>query len=209
MYVSAQAQSRISPSTNTATTVPKAHAEVHNVAVMGDSLVFLATNDLQSQLNPKYPNPIIQGGIGVTTESMRLAIEQLHDGSHPDAIVIALGTNDVSLADQAPTQESKTAELQNSIAQQAAVLQTLADTPCVIWVGVQEHNFLSFPRWGPQLNAGFSTNIAAHSNAHFLDWEVLMKPHPEWQDAKDGLHFSSAGNAAYAVAITNAISQLC
>lgn len=187
----------------------KEHVSVHSVAVMGDSLVFLSTADLRSQLSPLYPNPQVAGVLGVSVAGMRLDIEQMHDSKRPDAMVIALGTNDAHFAETATTPQQKAAEVQNSIAQQEGVLQTLSDTPCVIWVGVQEHNTsLNLIQWGPQLNAGFVTNVAAHPNAHFLDWGSQMKAHPEWQ-GEDGLHFSELGNVAYATAITQAVSQLC
>lgn len=187
----------------------KDHVAVHSVAVMGDSLVFLSTADLRSQLSPLYPNPEVAGILGIGIAGMRLGIEQMHDSKHPDAVVIALGTNDACFAESATSPQQKAAEIQNSIAQQEGVLQTLSDTPCVIWVGVQEHNAsLNLLLWGPQLNAGFQTNVAAHPNAHFLDWESQMKAHPEWQHP-DGLHFSETGTVAYATAITQAVSQLC
>jgi lysophospholipase L1-like esterase len=191
------------------TTAPQLKVRVSSVAVLGDSLVFLSTGDLQRELGAHYPNPIIQSALGVGTAQMRLAIERLHSSTHPDAIVLALGTNDARFYEEGLTAEQKDAQLQNSLAQQAAVLQTLSDTPCVIWVGVQEHNaVLHLTTVGPLLNSGFKVNISSHANAHFLDWEAQMKPHPEWQ-APDGLHFSDAGNAAYAAVIAQAVSQLC
>lgn len=187
----------------------KQKVQVHSVAVLGDSLVFLSTSDLQAALSPRYPAPHIESVIGVGVAQMRLAIEQMHQSQHPDAVVVALGSNDARYAENALTQGQKQAEITNSVAQQADVLQTLSDTPCVIWVGVQEHNaVLNLTVWGPQLNAGFKANLEDYPNAHWLDWEAQMHGHPEWQDS-DGLHFSASGNAAYAAAITAAIESDC
>lgn len=185
------------------------HVQVHSVAVIGDSLVFLSTPELQTQLSAKYPNPDIQAVLGITIDGMRPNIEQIHTAKHPDAVVVALGSNDARYMVNTATPTEAEVQLQNSLAQQGAVLDTLSDTPCVIWVGVQEHNTaLNLKVWGPQLNAGFRTNVNQHANAHFLEWESVMSSHSDWQ-ASDDLHFSPAGNAGYATTISSAISDLC
>lgn len=185
------------------------HVPVHSVAVAGDSLVFLSTGDLQAMLAPKYPSPNIQGVLGVTIAGMTPAIDQMH-AQHPDAIVLALGTNDARYLVAAQSTEEQTQVLQASFAQQTAVLQSLTDIPCVIWVGVQEHNTeLNLVTWGPQLNKGLKANVEQYSNVHFLDWEEVMHGHADWQGA-DGLHFSDpVGNRAYAQAISDSIAELC
>lgn len=184
------------------------HVQVRTVAVFGDSLVFGATGDLQKQL-AKYQITEIDGVIGASTNQVYPLITEAHQTKHPDAIVIALGTNDlipVFLAQNANEQALHMITISNN---QVEVLQSLSDTPCVIWVGVQEHNSeRNLKALGPQLNATIRANVANYPNAHFLDWEVAMAGHDDWQ-ASDGLHFSSAGNAGYASAISTAISDIC
>ncbi len=185
------------------------HVPVHSVAVACDSLVFLSTGDLQALLAPKYPNPVIEGALGITIAGMAPAIEQMRV-KQPDAIVLALGTNDARYLVAAQSADQQAQVLQASFAQQEAVLQSLADTPCVIWVGVQEHNTeLNLVTWGPQLNEGFKENVDKYPNSHFLDWEAVMRGHADWQGA-DGLHLSDpVGNRAYAQAISDSIAELC
>jgi len=187
----------------------KPHVPVHSVTVAGDSLVFLSTGDLQVLMAPKYPNLDIAGVLGITIAGMMPAIEQMHT-KKPDAIVLALGTNDARYLVAAQNVDQQAQVLQASFAQQEVVLRSLVDTPCVIWVGVQEHNTeLNLVTWGPQLNKGFKANVEKYPNGHFLDWEHVMRGHADWQSS-DGLHFSDPiGNRAYAQAINDSVDELC
>lgn len=189
-------------------TIAKAHVEVRTVAVFGDSLVFGATGDLQFQL-ARYQNPEIHGVIGSSTVQLEPLITEVHQTKHPDAIVIALGTNDLIPVFLAQNPNEHALHMINFSNHQLAVLQALSDTPCVIWVGVQEHNTeRNLKVLGPEMNATMRANLANYSNAHFLDWEAVMAGHSDWQ-APDDLHFSSAGNAGYASAMTEAIASQC
>ncbi len=108
--------------------------EIHSVAVFGDSLVFGATGDLQTQL-AKYPNSEIHGVIGISTQQMESLIGEVHQSKHPDAIVLALGTNDMIPVYLAQNDTERALHVINISNHQEAVLQGLSDTPCVIWVG--------------------------------------------------------------------------
>ena len=189
-------------------TTTKAHVQVSTVAVFGDSLVFGATGDLQMQL-AGYQNPEIHGVIGTSTVQLQPLITEVHQTRHPDAMVIALGTNDLIPVFLAQNPNEHALHMINLSNHQQAVLQTLNDTPCVIWVGVQEHNTeRNLKVLGPEMNATIRANVANYPNAHFLDWEAAMSGHTDWQ-AADGLHFSPAGNAGYATAITQVIASQC
>ncbi len=189
-------------------TKPAQHAEIHSVAVFGDSLVFGASGDLQTQL-AKYSNSDIHGVIGTSTSQIEPLIAEVHQAKHPDAVVLALGTNDLIPVFLASNETERALHMIDIGNHQETVLQSLSDTPCVIWVGVQEHNTeRNLVVLGPQLNALLRANVAKYPNAHFVDWEAVMAGHSDWQ-ASDGLHFSPAGNVAYATAMSGAVASQC
>lgn len=186
---------------------PGSNNNITSVEVVGDSLVFGSTDELNAQISSRGWSGSAHGYIGATTEIAKVATE-ISNPSTGGAYVIALGSNDARFVQESPNPQLA---LQMIFDNQRFVINQLstAGANCIVWVGVQDDTPMAFlDVWGAQINTGLQATTKEFNNTHFLDWASIQRDHPEYRHA-DGLHFSPSGELGYATAITDFVSQEC
>ena len=85
-------------------------------------------------------------------------------------------------------------------------VDALAAVPCVILVNVNQHG--GTPQFNDQAaayNLAILVLDVQRANVRALDWNGTSIGHPDWF-ADDGVHFTAAGDAAYAAALAGAVA---
>lgn len=109
-------------------------------------------------------------------------ILQAH-GAFPDAVVIHLGTNGATSADELD-----------------AMLQVVTAVPRVVLVNVQLNGTRS---WEASVNAEVAAAAGRWPSVRLADWYGASTGHADW--FRDGLHLTAAGAEAYAGTIAAAL----
>ncbi|MDG2113249.1 MAG: hypothetical protein P8N02_11625, partial [Actinomycetota bacterium] len=157
------------------------------VVLVGDSLLASAGSEVAAALI--NATTYIDAEPGRTTKAGIGLIETAVDAA-PDALVIALGTNDwASTAEQ--------------MSQDLAVVEALvAELPCVVWIDAQE-----FRAGLEVVNEQLHAAVGRQPNVHLARWSAIAGPTA--LHAADGYHLSAEGRQAYASLIATAVDFLC
>ena len=165
-----------------------------NVYVLGDSMTFLAKDQISAEAHDAGFSVTVDGIPGIRLATRMPAIGLLgHRTSGP--LVIELGTNDVDSGTPAD-------ELANRIDQAVGLVATL---PCVVFVGVgilydndgRAHGF----------NEHLAAVVQAHPNLHVFDWESEYRQHPDW--SLDTVHLKPEHYTDYAKGIIDTVKKDC
>lgn len=152
-----------------------------NVAIVGDSITYLARTDLAHAL--RHYNLYIDAVDKTTMAEHLQKIEQLASDGQPRDWVIELGTNDA-------LPEPSNPNWATDFANEAAALQ---NQRCVVFLTVN-------PRLGSiatGINGAIADAVATHSNFHSIDWGDIEFRKSQWLQS-DGIHPTKAGDVELA-----------
>jgi hypothetical protein len=178
------------------------------VAVVGDSLILHAHDAYRWILTSDGWDSSVTGLGGFSVGDSQAIVTQMA-ATHPAAMEIALGTNDVRYM------AAGTEDMAQFRALVAAMLTSVADVACVVWVGVAEYNGayppLTMAGTGPAINAIIKDELAKteHANRFYADWAALSTGHPELFNAPGDPHIDETpnGNLTYTTLGVNALAQ--
>jgi lysophospholipase L1-like esterase len=164
----------------------------NRLLVVGDSLTALTRNNVASVLRDAGWDPTIDAESGTTIENWAPRLPDIVTFTHPDVVIIELGTNDCDVKgcpDLAPVIDG--------------VMRTLADIKNVLWVNVQDDTF--YPKHADYVNFAIEAADARWPNMFTVDLASRMRGHPEWR--ADGLHFNTTGAFQYASLLVDALRE--
>ena len=153
--------------------------KVKNLKIIGigDSILLDAINTLYKQ----FPNGYFDGKISRTTcAGADVLAEIKNKGITWDVLVFSLGTNGY------PSDKCKN-----------AIMQYVSDDTQVFWLNATHADY-------DTNNAELEKYAKNHSNIHILDWESVIKEHPEYLYS-DYIHLRPQGFKPYAEFIENGI----
>jgi lysophospholipase L1-like esterase len=161
------------------------------VMVVGDSLTFGAWRQLEESLAVDGWAPAVRGDVGYTVAHQMDLLRAVGE-ARPEAVVIALGTNDAfAVTDRRQTLSTTRADID-------AALDAVADVPCVVWVDVTSHGPAATWRADTQrINAMIESAVAARPGASVAHWDALSVDRWEWFTA-DAVHHTAEGADAFA-----------
>lgn len=162
-----------------ATTLPPPH-----VNLFGDSHSVLAQDEFGPLAARRY-DVDYRAKFGTYVGNWGWQI--LYDDPGP-VVVLALGSNDWKSLDPLGAWRS--------------VLDLMPGDRCVVWLRPSDPNSTV-----AAANEQTAAVIGEHPKVRVFDWRARIGPHPEWY-GPDGVHYSAAGQAAYAQALIDAIG-LC
>lgn len=134
------------------------------------------------------------GGLGADDSNyirLRMSGARVATGGF-DAIVVSLGTNDVE-------NEAVTAGVPAHIDR---IVDAAAGTP-VLWLTLAETMYHR-EAGAASFNADLRSAVGRHPNLTLVDFGPVWDQHPEYFDS-DGIHLGTAGQAAFALAIADAV----
>ena len=162
------------------------------VLVVGDSLTKLSSDTVMATLEGDGWQPDIEATGGTTITYWSTRIPFLVAISHPDVVVVELGTNDCSPS-ECPPIGPYIDEIMRGIPR---------STP-VLWLNVQVDNPLSAKR--KYINFEIESAYARWPNLHLVDYAGRIDNHPEYHVA-DGLHLNDAGKQVLADLIRDSLA---
>lgn len=178
------------------------------VAVVGDSLISRAHDMYRWILTTDGWDSSVTGLGGFSVGDTQATVTQAA-ATHPVAMEIALGTNDVRhMAEGTETMTQFRALV-------AVMMTSVTDVPCVVWVGVGEYNGeyppLTMAGTGPAINAVIKDELArsGRRNRFYADWAALSTGHPELFNGPGDPHIDATptGNSAYTKLGVDALAQ--
>ncbi len=169
------------------TTITTPQPNVLHVEMVGDSLLASAIENVVAALGDAVVS--IDAEPGRTIGQGRLPIATAV-AANPDAVVIALGTNDWA----SPPEQV--------VAHLAEIERLLEGASCVIWIDAQE-----FRPGLAEVNAQVRRLAEKHVDVHVARWSILAGS-PEFHLA-DGYHLSGEGREMYAGLIDTAVDLHC
>ena len=155
------------------------HEKVKNLKIIGigDSILLDAINTLYKQ----FPNGYFDGKISRTTCAGADVLGEIKNkGITWDVLVFSLGTNGY------PSDKCKN-----------AIMQYVSDDTPVFWLNATHADY-------DTNNAELEKYAKNHANIHILDWESVIKQHPEYLYS-DYIHLRPQGFKPYAEFIENGI----
>lgn len=164
----------------------------NRLLVVGDSLTALTRNNVLSVLREAGWDTTIDAESGTSIEDWAPRLPDIVSFTHPDIVVIELGTNDCDVKgcpDLAPIIDG--------------VMRTLADIKNVLWVNVQDDTF--YPKHADYVNFAIEAADARWPNMFPVDLASRFDGHPEWR--ADGLHFNTTGAFQYATLLVEALQE--
>jgi hypothetical protein len=178
------------------------------VAVVGDSLVAGAHDSYRWLLTTEGWNSSVAGLSGFTVADSQGVVTQMA-ATHPSAMVIALGTNDIR------QMANGTEDMTQFHTAMTTMLASVADIACVVWVGVAESNGTSPPLTlvaaRPALNAAIKAELTktGRPNRYYADWAAASTGHPELFNGsgQDHIDKTPSGNLIYASLGVTALQQ--
>lgn len=178
------------------------------VGVVGDSLIGGVKPLLTDSLIAAGWRTYVRGDFGSSTAGEAGRIGDIV-ATRPEAIVIALGTNEVG------KMALGTQDLDGVRGDVRAAIQRVSPVGCLVWVGVNDSNGASFGwpmwSWGAPINRIITEELAASGRAPgsvvYADWAAASRGHPEYFNAPDDVHLSAAGNEAYNRLIVDSAAQ--
>ena len=117
--------------------------------------------------------------------SVQVLADRLAEGSPPDVLVVALGTNGEVHEEDVTDLMALAAPIEN-----------------VIFVNVQVPRF-----WEDQVNTALGDATAKYRKALLADWNTVSEGHPEYLRS-DGYHFSATGSAVWSDLIADTIAEV-
>ena len=178
------------------------------VAVVGDSLVAGAHDSYRWILTTEGWNSSVTGLSGFAVADSQAVVTQMA-ATHPSAMVIALGTNDIR------QMAAGGEDMAQFHAAMTTMLASVAGIACVVWVGVAESNGTSPPlklvNARPGLNAAIKEELAktGQPNRYYADWAAVSTGHPELFNGsgQDHIDKTPKGNLTYASLGVTALRQ--
>ncbi|MFN8039293.1 MAG: hypothetical protein U0Q07_08795 [Acidimicrobiales bacterium] len=173
--------------------------------LFGDSLLFTA--DYDGKIDPAFDavgwQRSVVSGIGVSVSDHRALIGEAPNVS-PKAVLLAHGTTEANRAVGAGINAG--ASMAKSRSDLVGAVDALAAVPCVILVNVNQHGGTpAFNDQAAAYNLAILVLDVQRANVRALDWNGLSIGHPDWF-ADDGVHFTAAGDIAYATALAGAVA---
>lgn len=138
----------------------------------------------------------ISGPARTSRNGVKTYKEYLKKGIVPDAVIVALGSNDLQ---QSPKASFYLREIRE--------LLTLIGPRPVIWVNVYRTDSPSYPRRSATFNAALLNVTSEFSNLKILDWSTELIANPKWLSF-DKLHLQPIGYRARATMYVQAASDL-
>jgi lysophospholipase L1-like esterase len=170
------------------------------VAVVGDSIVFTASQEIAIAFKGRY-RPDIEAGIGQRIDQM---LPTLRNALRSDlfAVVVDLGTNDVLHAETHPDWRSGFSHMVEALTPARCVvlttISTLVDGPTAA------------PGVASEINRAIAEAISEHRNFHVVDWDAAVhRSNGATLLNADKVHPSPAGQVALAVMLRAALDQHC
>ena len=164
------------------------------VVVVGDSLLAQSRGRLQGELERDGWTTTIDGRSGSTIQGYPRDFDwpaRVHDlvtVARPDVVVVELGTNGCDCA--------------NPDAAVDRVMRAIGDVDLVMWVTVRDHP--SHPERAGEMNSAILANSLRWPNLRLVDLGSEFRGHSDWLTG-DGVHFTDAGQIAFARLVTAAI----
>jgi len=167
------------------------------LGVIGDSLTAGSVDIARNAIRAHWWRDHIVGKSGFTVEDMRTDIRTVA-ADRPEAMVIALGTND-SIKLEFGT--SSWSFIQTQIRGALNDVQN-AGVPCVVWVGVNEQSGRPGPdEWAKQFNDEVRAQLFARGLGSMVDWTSAALGHPEF--FTDLVHMTEIGKLVFWNVITD------
>lgn len=183
--------------------VPSVPAEIHSVAMIGDSITALSTTSLEkvftaqgisdATIDAQVSRRIKVGnGKREPLNGEQVLDDLLARGADPDVWVVALGTNDVSSYDDA--------ELGGLIDE---MLAKLPHGMPAVWIDVflPEH-----PDATGQFNSVLRQRVPTRPNTSVASWFAVASKDAATLMSSDRIHPSDAGEAAFADLVGRAVA---
>ena len=170
------------------------------VAVVGDSITFMARHDIATALKARY-RPVIHAEIGQRIDQMLPTLRGVLR-THPFAVVVDVGTNDVL---QGKTHPDWRTGFSRMVAE-------LTPVRCAVLTTVSTR--VAGPNVAPGVASAINRAIAeaasAHGNLHVVDWNAAVhRPNGATLLGADKIHPSPAGQGALALMLRSAIDDDC
>jgi lysophospholipase L1-like esterase len=169
------------------------------VAVVGDSITFLARDDIGAALHGDY-DADIQAVVGRRIDEMLPTIERV-TGNRPFAIVVNLGSNDALQAGSHPDWRAGFDRMLMLLAPQRCVLVTTINTRLPGRADTQ--------RVAGAINRALFVARREHSNVHVIDWNAAVQTNGSTLLSTDDIHPSPAGQLMLASLIRAALAKDC
>lgn len=157
---------------------------VAEVVLIGDSLTVSAYKPPGWTVDARKRRSMAGSRLNITRAAGRL----------PDALVVALGSNDVAIRSQSMERDISVSDTQTV---GCFVLTTVKVD------GVTPFYNRRWKEWARRWN-----RAVWRSNAVVADWNGRARGHPEWFRA-DGLHLTDAGARAYGRLLGQTVSNRC
>ena len=127
---------------------------------------------------------------------MKTYKEYIKKGMVPDAVIVALGSNDLQQSPKASFYLREIREL----------LKLIGPRP-VVWVNVYRSDSPSYPKRSATFNESLLDATSEFANLTILDWSTELTANPKWL-AFDKLHLQPIGYRARATMYVQAASEL-
>jgi lysophospholipase L1-like esterase len=172
---------------------PRPTATGNSVLLVGDSLLWAATPDVDAALRAEGWEPTIAAAPGTTVASWLPSLPQRVAGTRPDVVVVELGTNDCN----GPC-STLPAEIE-------AFLRALPRDVPILWLDVQTEP--SYPAHPETVNRALAAAARHWPAVRIIGMNERFRDRPEWH-LPDGLHFNETGSARLADLIAGSLDAV-
>ena len=138
----------------------------------------------------------ISGPARTSRNGVKTYKEYIKKGMVPDAVIVALGSNDLQQSPKASFYLREIREL----------LKLIGPRP-VVWVNVYRSDSPSYPKRSATFNEALLDATSEFPNLTILDWSTELTANPKWL-AFDKLHLQPIGYRARATMYVQAASEL-
>ena len=138
----------------------------------------------------------ISGPARTSRNGVKTYKEYIKKGMVPDAVIVALGSNDLQ---QSPKASFYLREIRE--------LLTLIGPRPVVWVNVYRTDLPIYPKRSATFNEALLVATSEYPNLTILDWSTQLIANPKWL-AFDKLHLQPVGYRARATMYVQAASKL-
>ena len=138
----------------------------------------------------------ISGPARTSRNGVKTYKEYIKKGMVPDAVIVALGSNDLQQSPKASFYLREIREL----------LKLIGPRP-VVWVNVFRSDSPSYPKRSATFNEALLDATSEFPNLTILDWSTELTANPKWL-AFDKLHLQPIGYRARATMYVQAASEL-
>jgi hypothetical protein len=161
------------------------------IGVIGDSLTSSSLDWAHAALSAMWWRHHIVGKAGFTVEDMRGDIREVAQ-DRPEAMVIALGTNDsIKLEFGTSTWPFVQTQIRGALNDVQS-----AGVECVVWVGVNENSGRPGPdAWAKQFNDEVRSELVTRGLGSMVDWTAIAAGHPDY--FTDLVHMTDEGKRVF------------